>query len=135
MIIVDTLDKFYHYLNGQRFIIHTDHVTLTWLKNIKNLRGHWSIKLSMITKLNNKRFPLKLKLICYPGQLFQKISHTMYISLILNEIKEVQNTKYVTAIGKKYIEINDAIAIKKKDLSKIVFSMHLQISLLEKIHT
>ena len=48
--IIDALDKFYHYVHGQKFIIHMNHVALTWLKNVKNLRGHlfrWSLKLSM----------------------------------------------------------------------------------------
>ena len=39
LTIVDTLDKFYHYLHGQKFVIYTDHVILTWLKNVKSLRA------------------------------------------------------------------------------------------------
>ncbi|GFY07557.1 hypothetical protein TNCV_3650641 [Trichonephila clavipes] len=50
LAIMDALDKFYYYLHGQKFIIHTDHAALVWLKNVKNLRGRlfrWSLKLSM----------------------------------------------------------------------------------------
>ncbi|GFW00221.1 retrovirus-related Pol polyprotein from transposon 17.6 [Trichonephila clavipes] len=50
LAIVDALDKFYYYLHGKKFIIHTDHAALVWLKNVKNLRGRlfrWSLKLSM----------------------------------------------------------------------------------------
>ena len=50
MAIIDALDKFYHYVHGQKFIIHTDHAALTWLKNVKNVRCRffrWSLKLSM----------------------------------------------------------------------------------------
>ncbi|GFS49380.1 retrovirus-related Pol polyprotein from transposon 17.6 [Trichonephila clavipes] len=50
LAIVDALDKFYYFLHGKKFIIHTDHAALVWLKNVKNLRGrlfHWSLKLSM----------------------------------------------------------------------------------------
>ncbi|GBN55346.1 Transposon Ty3-G Gag-Pol polyprotein, partial [Araneus ventricosus] len=38
LAIVDALDKFYYYLHGQKFVIHTDHAALVWLKNVKNLR-------------------------------------------------------------------------------------------------
>ena len=47
---LDTLDKFYHYIHGQKFVIHMDYVALTWLKNVKSLKGrlfHWFLKLSM----------------------------------------------------------------------------------------
>ena len=50
LAFIDALDKFYYYVHGQKFIIHRDHVALTWVKNVKNLRGHlfcWSLKLSM----------------------------------------------------------------------------------------
>ncbi|GFW29443.1 hypothetical protein TNCV_743851 [Trichonephila clavipes] len=50
LVIIDALDKFYYYLHGKKFIIHTDHAALVWLKNVKNLRGRlfrWSLKLSM----------------------------------------------------------------------------------------
>ncbi|GFS59315.1 transposon Tf2-6 polyprotein [Trichonephila clavipes] len=39
LVIIDALDKFYYYLHGQKFIIHTDHAALVWLKYVKNLRG------------------------------------------------------------------------------------------------
>ncbi|GBL72614.1 Retrovirus-related Pol polyprotein from transposon 17.6 [Araneus ventricosus] len=39
LAIADALDKFYYYLHGQKFVIHTDHAALVWLKNVKNLRG------------------------------------------------------------------------------------------------
>ncbi|GFT82718.1 retrovirus-related Pol polyprotein from transposon 412 [Trichonephila clavipes] len=50
LAIIDALDKFYYSLHGQKFIIHTGHAALVWLKNVKNLRGRlfrWSLKLSM----------------------------------------------------------------------------------------
>ena len=37
--------------------------------------------------------------------------------------------------GKKLIDINDVIVIKKKSLYKIVVSMSLRLTLLEKTHT
>ncbi|GBL95968.1 Retrovirus-related Pol polyprotein from transposon 297 [Araneus ventricosus] len=39
LAIVDALDKFYYYLHGKRFIIHTDHAALVWLKNVKEFKG------------------------------------------------------------------------------------------------
>ena len=50
LVIVDALDKFYHYLHGKKCIICTDHAALTWLKNVENLSGLlfcWYLKLSM----------------------------------------------------------------------------------------
>ena len=35
--ILNASEKFYHYVRGQRFVIHINHGALTWLKNIKNL--------------------------------------------------------------------------------------------------
>ena len=47
LAIIDALDKFYHYVHGQKFII----MDLTWLKNVKKLRGHvfcCALKLSLL---------------------------------------------------------------------------------------
>ncbi|GBO09375.1 Transposon Ty3-G Gag-Pol polyprotein, partial [Araneus ventricosus] len=38
LAIVDALDKFYYYLHGQKFVVHTDHAALVWLKSVKKLR-------------------------------------------------------------------------------------------------
>ena len=46
LAIIDTIDKFHYYLHNQKFVIHTDHAALVWLKNVKNLRGRlfrWSL--------------------------------------------------------------------------------------------
>ena len=85
------LDKFYYYLHGQKFIIHTDHGALNGFKKIFNLKGCLfcqSLKLSMFIKLNIKRALLTLKLICYPSRLFLKVFHTIYIFLILIKLKK-----------------------------------------------
>ncbi|GFX87818.1 retrovirus-related Pol polyprotein from transposon 17.6 [Trichonephila clavipes] len=95
LAIVDALDKFYYYLQGTKFIIHTDHVALVWLKNVKHLRGRlfrWSLKLSMFDygvkylKGTNKieadmlsRHPIA-----------QHIQNSVHL-LELNEIKTHQN--------------------------------------------
>ncbi|GFX22823.1 retrovirus-related Pol polyprotein from transposon 17.6 [Trichonephila clavipes] len=50
LAIIDSLDKFYCYLHGSHFTVHTDHNALVWLKNFKNPTGRlfrWSLKVSM----------------------------------------------------------------------------------------
>ena len=63
----------------------------------------------------------------------ENISHHLH-PLDLNGIKEVQNTENVKDNGKKNIEINDVIVIKKKCLYKIVVPISLQLSLLKKTY-
>ena len=86
-------------------------------------------------KLSIKMGLRTLKLICYPDHLFQKISRTMSIHLISTKLKNFQHKENVIVNGKKLIEINDVIVIKKKSLYKVVVPMSLRLTLLEKIHT
>ena len=65
------------------------------------------------------------------------VSHHVHM-LSLNEIKKFQNKEnrlLVIVNGKKIIEINDVIAIKKKGLYKSVIPMSLLLYQLEKFHT
>ena len=64
----------------------------------------------------------------------ENISHHVHM-LDLKEIKEFQQKENVIVNGKKLIEINDVIVIKKKSLYKIVVPMSLRLTLLEKTHT
>ena len=61
----------------------------------------------------------------------ENISHHVHL-LDLNGIKELRNKENAIITGKKFIEINDVIVIKKKGLYKIAIPMSLLLSSLEK---
>lgn len=139
LAIVDALDKFYHYLHGQKFFIHTDHAALTWLKTVKNLRGRlfrWSLKLSMFDyEIKYKKGSTNIEADMLSRQpVSENLPHHVHL-LDLNEIREIQKKENVIVNGKKYIEVNDVIVVKKKSLYKIVVPMSLRLPLLEKTHT
>ncbi|GFW02283.1 retrovirus-related Pol polyprotein from transposon 297 [Trichonephila clavipes] len=127
LAIIDALDKFHFYLHGQKFIIHSDHAVLVWLKNVKNLRGRlfrWSIKLSMydyeIKYLKGSTNIEADMLSRHP--VAHHLQHSSHL-LDINEIKTHQ--KNDNLCGPKYHEIKDVIVIKKKNLHKIVlFHFH-----------
>ena len=84
-------------------------------------------------KLNNKRDPLMLKMICCSDCFVQK---TLSITHIFQTYKKRNSTeKIVTTADKKFIEINDTAAIKKESLYKFVVFMSLCLFLTEKAHT
>ncbi|GFT88932.1 retrotransposable element Tf2 protein type 1 [Nephila pilipes] len=47
LAIVNSLNKFHHYLFGQKFTIHKVHAALVWLKNLKERLFRWYLQLSM----------------------------------------------------------------------------------------
>lgn len=138
LAIIDSIDKFYYYLHGQKFIIHTDHAALIWLKKIKNPRGRlfrWSLKLSMF----------EYEIVYTKGSLnfeadmlsrIPVVHHTQHHKthlLDLNEIKTQQ--QHDNLCGNKYQNINDVIVIKKKNLHKIVIPFSLRRKLLHEAHS
>ncbi|GFW84751.1 retrovirus-related Pol polyprotein from transposon 17.6, partial [Trichonephila clavipes] len=132
LAIIDALDKFYCYLHGQKFIIHTDHAALVWLKNVKNLRGRlfrWSLKLSMydyeIKYLKGSTNIEAYMLSRHP--VAHHLQHSSHL-LDINEIKTHQ--KNHNLCGPKYHEIKDVKVIKKKNLHKIVIPFSLRLKLL-----
>ncbi|GBM16923.1 Transposon Ty3-I Gag-Pol polyprotein [Araneus ventricosus] len=136
LAIVDALDKFYYYLHGKKFIIHTDHATLVWLKNVKNLRGRlfcWSLKLSMfyyeVKYLNGKANVEADMLSRHPTA--QYIQHSIHL-LELDEIKTHQNLDNLD--NSKYKKINDVLVLKKKNLFKIVVPFSLRRKVLQNAH-
>ncbi|GFX96247.1 retrovirus-related Pol polyprotein from transposon 17.6 [Trichonephila clavipes] len=116
LAIIDALDKFYYYLHGKKFIIHTDHAALVWLKNVKNLRGRlfrWSLKLSMfdyevkyLKGTNNVEADMLSR---HP--IAQYIQHSVHL-LELSEIKTHQNLDNVN--DPKYKKVYDVFVLKKK---------------------
>ncbi|GFW92326.1 hypothetical protein TNCV_3542121 [Trichonephila clavipes] len=136
LAIIDALDKFFYYLHGQNFIIHTDHVALVWLKNVKNLRGRlfrWSLKLSMydyeIKYLKGSTNIEADMLSRHP--VAHHLQHSSHL-LDINEIKTHQ--KNDNLCGPKYHEIKDVIVIKKKNLHKIVIPFSFRLKLLNQAH-
>ncbi|GBO21470.1 Transposon Tf2-11 polyprotein [Araneus ventricosus] len=136
LAIVDALVKFYYYLHGQKFVIHTDHAALVWLKNVKNLRGRlfrWSLKLSMFD------YEIKYQKGCTNIEadmlsrhpVSHHLQHAVYL-LDINEIKTQQ--KNDNLCGPKYHEVKDVIVIKKRNLYKIVVPFSLRLKLLNQAH-
>ncbi|GFX47423.1 transposon Tf2-6 polyprotein [Trichonephila clavipes] len=92
LAIIDALDKFYYYLHGQTFIMHTDHVALVWLKSIKNLRGRlfrWSLKLTHHPQINGKNERVSQSLVtrlkCKVNDSSTKIPWTKRLDQVCNE--------------------------------------------------
>ncbi|GBL94051.1 Transposon Ty3-I Gag-Pol polyprotein [Araneus ventricosus] len=136
LAIVDALDKFYYYLHGKKFIIHTDHAALVWLKNVKNLRGRlfrWSLKLSMfdyeVKYLKGTANVEADMLSRHPTA--QYIQHSVHL-LELDEIKTHQNLDNLD--NSKYKKINDVLVLKKKNLFKIVVPFSLRRKVLQNAH-
>ncbi|GFT42763.1 hypothetical protein TNCV_2345631 [Trichonephila clavipes] len=136
LAIVDALDKFYYYLHSKKFIIHTDHAALVWLKNVKNLRGRlfrWSLKLSMfdyevkyLKGTNNVEADMLSR---HP--IAQYIQHSVHL-LELNEIKTHQSLDNVN--DPKYKKVDDVFVLKKKNLFKIVVPFSLRRKILQNAH-
>ncbi|GFY03120.1 hypothetical protein TNCV_981251 [Trichonephila clavipes] len=136
LAIIDALDKFYYYLHDQKFIIHTDHAALVWLKSVKNLRGRlfrWSLKLSMY---DNEIKYLKGSTNIEADMLSRHpVAHHLQHSSHLLDINEVKtHRKNDNLCGPKYHEIKDVIGIKKKILHKIVIPFSLRLKLLNQAH-
>ncbi|GBM89258.1 Retrovirus-related Pol polyprotein from transposon 297 [Araneus ventricosus] len=122
LAIVDSLEKFYYYLHGKKFIIHTDHAALVWLKNVKHLRRRlfrWSLKISMfdyeVKYLKGAANAEVDMLSRHP--IAQYIQHSVHL-LELDEIRTYQNLDNLD--NSKYKKINDVLILKKKNLFKIV---------------
>lgn len=136
LAIVDALDKFYHYLHGNKFTIHTDHQALVWLKNVKNLRGRlfrWSLKLSMFDyDIKYKKGTTNVEadmLSRHPVS--QYIQHSVHL-LDLDELKQSQFEDNLQ--DNRYKQINDIIVIKKKNFHKIVVPISLRLKVLQTAH-
>ena len=95
LVIVDVLDKFYHYLHEQKLIIHTDHATLTRLKNVKILKGHlfcWSLKQSMFDcEIKYQKDSINIEAdILFQRPVSENNSHHIHL-LDLNKLKKSSN--------------------------------------------
>lgn len=136
LAIIDAVDKFYCYLHGTHFTIHTDHASLVWLKNIKNPTGRlfrWSLKLSMYN------FDIKYKKgsTNHEADMLSRnpISHHITVNAPLLTIQEIELHQNLDNVGGgKYKKINNVWTIRKQGLIKIVVPFSLRLKLLEKAH-
>ncbi|GFW94963.1 hypothetical protein TNCV_1464611 [Trichonephila clavipes] len=56
LAIVKAIEHFHHYLYGQKFLLRTDHASLTWLMNFKNTEGQVA---RWIQRLNEYYFDIR----------------------------------------------------------------------------
>ncbi|GFU76940.1 retrovirus-related Pol polyprotein from transposon 297 [Trichonephila clavipes] len=56
LAIVKAIEHFYHYLYGQKFLLRTDHASLTWLMNFRNTEGQVA---RWIQRLNEYYFDIR----------------------------------------------------------------------------
>ncbi|GFT59842.1 retrovirus-related Pol polyprotein from transposon 412 [Trichonephila clavipes] len=56
LAIVKAIEHFHHYLYGQKFLLHTDHASLTWLMNFRNTEGQVA---RWIQRLNEYYFDIR----------------------------------------------------------------------------
>ncbi|GBN40239.1 Transposon Ty3-I Gag-Pol polyprotein [Araneus ventricosus] len=96
LAIVDALDKFYYYLHGQKFVIHTDHAALVWLKNVKNLRAHYPQTNGKVEGVNQS---LVTRLKCKVNSTSTKVPWTKLLESVTNEYNLTPHsiTKYPPA--------------------------------------
>ncbi|GBO29619.1 Transposon Ty3-G Gag-Pol polyprotein [Araneus ventricosus] len=96
LAIVDALDKFYYYLHGQKFVIHTDQAALVWLKNVKNLRAHHPQTNDKVERVNQS---LVTRLKCKVNSTSTKVPWTKLLECVTNEYNLTPHsiTKYPPA--------------------------------------
>ncbi|GBN83835.1 Retrovirus-related Pol polyprotein from transposon 17.6 [Araneus ventricosus] len=96
LAIVDALDKFYYYLHGQKFVIHTDHAALVWLKNVKHLRAHHPQTNVKVERVNQS---LVTRLKCKVNSTSTKVPWTKLLESVTNEYNLTPHsiTKYPPA--------------------------------------
>lgn len=135
LAIVDALNKFHHYLFGQKFTIHTDHAALVWLKNVKNLKGRlfrWSLQLSMYEyDIKYTKGTTNFEADMLSREIFEnEAKHASHL-LQLKEIEEAQKNDNLTG---NFTEINNVLCLRKKGFTKIVIPFSLRQKLLEMAH-
>ncbi|GBO38115.1 Transposon Ty3-G Gag-Pol polyprotein [Araneus ventricosus] len=96
LAIVHALDKFYCYLHDQKFVIHTDHAALVWLKNVKNLRAHHPQTNGKVERVNQS---LVTRLKCKVNSSSTKVPWTKLLESVTNEYNLTPHsiTKYPPA--------------------------------------
>lgn len=154
LAIVDSLNKFHHYLFGQKFTLYTDHKALVWLQNVKNLKGRlfrWSLVLSMYdynieytkgtTNIEADMLSRDISDIIENDGIVNDIQSEGIVNNVENhvshllqmcEIEEAQKNDNLTG---NFVEINNVLCIRKKGFTKIVVPFSLRHKLLTITHT
>ncbi|UYV72011.1 hypothetical protein LAZ67_9001548, partial [Cordylochernes scorpioides] len=130
LAIINSVQRFHTYIHNIHFTLHTDHLPLKWLKNVKNPQGRlfrWSLLLSQydfdikhIKGLHNIEADMLSR---------SPVSHY----LTINEIKEHQFTEHINS---NKIKIQNGIYIvRKKGFNRAYVPQSLRQKLLHKVHT
>ncbi|UYV64632.1 hypothetical protein LAZ67_3001404 [Cordylochernes scorpioides] len=130
LAIINSVQRFHTYLHNIHFTLHTDHLPLKWIKNVKNPQGRlfrWSLILSQysfdikhIKGLNN-----------IEADMLSRAPVSFYLTY--NELKEHQSTEQISSAK---IKIQNGLYIIHKKGFKIAYvPQTLRHKLLNKVHT
>ncbi|UYV85010.1 hypothetical protein LAZ67_X004243 [Cordylochernes scorpioides] len=130
LAIINSVQRFHTYLHNIHFTLHTDHLPLKWIKNVKNPQGRlfrWSLILSQysfdikhIKGLNN-----------IEADMLSRAPVSFYLTY--NELKEHQSTEQISS-AKIKIQ-NGLYMINKKGFKRAYVPQTLRHKLLSKVHT
>ncbi|UYV68123.1 hypothetical protein LAZ67_5003116, partial [Cordylochernes scorpioides] len=130
LAIINSVQRFHTYLHNIHFTLHTDHLPLKWIKNVKNPQGRlfrWSLILSQysfdikhIKGLNN-----------IEADMLSRAPVSFYLTY--NELKEHQSTEQISS-AKIKIQ-NGLYIINRRGFKRAYVPQTLRHKLLSKVHT
>ncbi|UYV78462.1 hypothetical protein LAZ67_16001480, partial [Cordylochernes scorpioides] len=130
LAIINSVQRFHTYLHNIHFTLHTDHLPLKWIKNVKNPQGRlfrWSLILSQysfdikhIKGLNN-----------IEADMLSRAPVSFYLTY--NDLKEHQSTEQISS-AKIKIQ-NGLYIINRKGFKRAYVPQTLRHKLLSKVHT
>ncbi|UYV70155.1 hypothetical protein LAZ67_7002015, partial [Cordylochernes scorpioides] len=130
LAIINSVQRFHTYLHNIHFTLHTDHLPLKWIKNVKNPQGRlfrWSLILSQysfdikhIKGLNN-----------IEADMLSRAPVSFYLTY--NELKEHQSTEQISS-AKIKIQ-NGLYIINRRGFKRAYVPQTLRHKLLNKVHT
>ncbi|UYV68139.1 hypothetical protein LAZ67_5003162, partial [Cordylochernes scorpioides] len=130
LAIINSVQRFHTYLHNIHFTLHTDHLPLKWIKNVKNPQGRlfrWSSILSQY------RFDIKhnKRLNNIEADMLSRAPVSFYLTY--NELKEHQSTEQISS-AKIKIQ-NGLYIINRKGFKRAYVPQTLRHKLLSKVHT
>ncbi|GFW62212.1 hypothetical protein TNCV_1686431 [Trichonephila clavipes] len=136
-LAIISLDKFYCYLHGSHFTVHTDRNALVWLKNFKNPMGRlfrWSLKASMYDfDIKYKKGSINVEADMLTRNPIAYIINTPPEPLLdINEISHFQNIENTSA--PKCFKRDGVFVVKRQGLTKIIVPKALRVKLMETTH-